>query len=320
MAVDGRRRDDPRRRRRPAGCVASRRPGELLGADPDARDRRHRGQPERDADPRADLARRRADRLRRGHRRRRHDPLDAGHGHDARVPEPATRAGGAGRPVVDRQRQAAAEPRRDRAGRPGVLALHASAAATTARCRGSATRARPGRPGSTRRPRAAARGSRWSRTTPPTPSGTPTRVVLQALRAARTGCEIPLEAADTYSSTSPTFSPDGTRLAFAQSDGIHVMPRRLLRVTRSSRCRARGSPTGARPTLAPPGRAHPAVPRLTLAVSTRRRPRRAARAHGPRHGQRADDGAAHGPSRHAPPRSRPRGASSTPARARSTCA
>ena len=52
--------------------------------------------------------------------------------------------------------------------------------------------------------------------------GTPTRVALRLFLDREFQCEIPLEAADTYSSASPTFSPDGSRLAWAESDGIHV--------------------------------------------------------------------------------------------------
>jgi hypothetical protein len=58
--------------------------------------------------------------------------------------------------------------------------------------------------------------------------GVPSRVVLRLYTADAPGaepafrCQLALEAADTYSSASPTFSPDGTRLAWAQGDGIHV--------------------------------------------------------------------------------------------------
>jgi WD40-like Beta Propeller Repeat len=52
--------------------------------------------------------------------------------------------------------------------------------------------------------------------------GTPRRVVLRVFLDRSFQCEVPLEAADTYSSASPTFSPDGSRVAWAESDGIHV--------------------------------------------------------------------------------------------------
>ena len=52
--------------------------------------------------------------------------------------------------------------------------------------------------------------------------GTPRRVALRLFLDREFQCEIPLEAADTYSSASPTFSPDGSRVAWAESDGIHV--------------------------------------------------------------------------------------------------
>ena len=52
--------------------------------------------------------------------------------------------------------------------------------------------------------------------------GTPTRVALRVFNGTTFRCELALEAADTYSSASPSFSPDGSQLAWAQSDGIHV--------------------------------------------------------------------------------------------------
>jgi hypothetical protein len=52
--------------------------------------------------------------------------------------------------------------------------------------------------------------------------GTPRRVALRLFEDREFQCEIPLDAADTFSSASPTFSPDGLRVAWAESDGIHV--------------------------------------------------------------------------------------------------
>jgi hypothetical protein len=58
--------------------------------------------------------------------------------------------------------------------------------------------------------------------------GSPTRVVLRVFTADAPGaapvfrCELELAASDLSASTSPTFSPDGTRLAWAEPDGIHV--------------------------------------------------------------------------------------------------
>ncbi len=56
--------------------------------------------------------------------------------------------------------------------------------------------------------------------------GTPRRVALRLFLDGEFQCEIPLEAADTYSSASPSFSPDGSRVAWAESDGIHVATNR----------------------------------------------------------------------------------------------
>jgi hypothetical protein len=54
--------------------------------------------------------------------------------------------------------------------------------------------------------------------------GVPSRVVMRLFSGSPPAvrCELELEAADTYSSASPTFSPDGSQIAWAESDGIHV--------------------------------------------------------------------------------------------------
>src|SRR3954447_23240679 len=52
--------------------------------------------------------------------------------------------------------------------------------------------------------------------------GTPTRVALRIFSGTTFKCELPLEAADTYESASPSFSPDASSVAWAESDGIHV--------------------------------------------------------------------------------------------------
>jgi hypothetical protein len=52
--------------------------------------------------------------------------------------------------------------------------------------------------------------------------GTPSRVALRVFAGTEFRCELALEAADTYSSASPSFSPDGSHIAWAESDGIHV--------------------------------------------------------------------------------------------------
>ncbi|MDA0159695.1 hypothetical protein OM076_05435 [Solirubrobacter ginsenosidimutans] len=122
--------------------------------------------------------------------------------------------------------------------------------------------------------------------------GVPSRVVLRLYTADAPGatpvfrCELALEAADTYSSASPTFSPDGTRLAWAQSDGIHVANLGALSDCGAIRDQVVTLPgawepywTPATP-AAPVGAAPPAAV-LTLAVRTRAHPLRATlRKHG----------------------------------------
>ena len=107
----------------------------------------------------------------------------------------------------------------------------------------------------------------------------------RARRAPAFRCQLALAAADTYGSASPTFSPDGTRLAWAESNGIHVATSGPWRLRGDPRA-GRDAPGAWEPNWTP---ATPATrPRggkttapLTLAVQTRARPRRATlRRHG----------------------------------------
>jgi hypothetical protein len=120
--------------------------------------------------------------------------------------------------------------------------------------------------------------------------GTPKKVVLRLYVAGAPGappvfrCEFPLEAADSYSSTSPSFSPDGTRLAWAQSDGIHVASLGALNDCAAIRERVVTLPGAWEPYWTPATSATPvggAPTGPTLAVRTRARPHRATlRKHG----------------------------------------
>ena len=116
--------------------------------------------------------------------------------------------------------------------------------------------------------------------------GLPTRVALRLFTAAGPGappafrCELALEAADTYALASPTFSPDGSRIAWAESDGIHAAALGALDDCGAIREQILTLPGAWEPhwsgAPAPPVPAGaPAAPKLTLAVSTRSRPRRA---------------------------------------------
>jgi hypothetical protein len=115
--------------------------------------------------------------------------------------------------------------------------------------------------------------------------GLPTRVALRLFTVAGPGatpafrCELGLEAADTYALASPTFSPDGNRIAWAESDGIHAATLGALDDCDAIREQILTLPGAWEPhwssASAPPVPAGaPVVPKLTLAVSTRPRPRR----------------------------------------------
>jgi hypothetical protein len=117
--------------------------------------------------------------------------------------------------------------------------------------------------------------------------GTPTRVVLRLFTADAPGaapvfrCEIGLQAADTSSSASPTFSPDGTRLAWAESDGIHVAALGALSDCAAIREQVVTLPgawepywTPATPATRGGGSTTTRAAPLTLAVRTRARPHR----------------------------------------------
>ena len=98
--------------------------------------------------------------------------------------------------------------------------------------------------------------------------GTPRRVALRLFLDREFQCEIPLEAADTYNSASPTFAPDGSRVAWAESDGIHV-------ATVGCEEQVVTLPGAWEPhwsAYSPP--AVPAVSRLTLGLKARARGRR----------------------------------------------
>jgi hypothetical protein len=126
--------------------------------------------------------------------------------------------------------------------------------------------------------------------------GLPTRVALRLFTAPEGPggpvtfrCELALEAADTYVLASPTFSPDGRRIAWAESDGIHAatlgglddcgaLRERVLTLPGAwephwSAAAAPPPGVGAGGTAGGPGAG--AGSTLTLSVSTRPRPRRA---------------------------------------------
>jgi WD40 repeat protein len=121
--------------------------------------------------------------------------------------------------------------------------------------------------------------------------GTPTRVALRLFSADAPGaapvfrCELSVAPADTVASASPTFSPDGTRLAWAEGDGIHVAALGALTDCAAIREQVVTLPGAWEPywtPATPATRAGSPGPRaLTLAATTRARPLRATlRKHG----------------------------------------
>jgi hypothetical protein len=115
--------------------------------------------------------------------------------------------------------------------------------------------------------------------------GTPSRVVLRLFTVPSLDerpvfrCQLELEAEDSYTSASPTFSPDGSKLAWAESDGIHVAELGSLADCGAIRERVVTLPGAWEPHWsgyeepAPPAGALPA-PRLTVSLASRERPRR----------------------------------------------
>ena len=100
--------------------------------------------------------------------------------------------------------------------------------------------------------------------------GAPTRVVPRRSTGTAVRCELGLETADTFVSASPSLSPDGSHVAWAESDGIHVA----------------GPDCGSERVVTLPGAWEPywsaytapktaGVPRLTLALRVKARPRKA---------------------------------------------
>lgn len=114
--------------------------------------------------------------------------------------------------------------------------------------------------------------------------GTPTQVVLRLFTGTTFRCQLALGADESYAGASPTFSPDGTRLAWAQADGIHVATLGDLSACAAIKQRTIGRPGDTQPYWTPAGRAAGGAPptgappsgthKLTLTVKVRTHPRR----------------------------------------------
>jgi hypothetical protein len=102
--------------------------------------------------------------------------------------------------------------------------------------------------------------------------GTPTRVALRLFAGTSFRCEIAVEAADTYDSASPSFSPDGSLVAWAESDGLHVATAADCSGERVVTLPGAWEPYWSAASI--PVAAAGAPPKLTLALTVRARPHR----------------------------------------------
>jgi hypothetical protein len=105
--------------------------------------------------------------------------------------------------------------------------------------------------------------------------GTPTRVALRLFSGSAFRCEIALEAADTYDSASPSFSPDGSSVAWAESDGVHVASAADCSGERVVTLPGAWEPYWSAAALPAPRAGTPTASRLTLSLRVRARPHRA---------------------------------------------